>query len=54
MGGTGDPPSFGTNVLERMDGWRTQSGGRVARRNGPVARSTQTNFIPLPCSLTRF
>ena len=27
-----------------VDGWRTQLGGRVARRNGPVARSTRTNF----------
>jgi hypothetical protein len=30
-----------------MDDWRTQSGGRVARRNGPVARSTQTTSAGL-------
>jgi hypothetical protein len=31
-----------------------QGGGRVARRNGPVARSTQITLEPLPESLTCF
>ena len=38
------PPSFGTvnHRIVSAHSWRTMSGGRVARRNGPVARSTQT------------
>jgi hypothetical protein len=38
------PPSFGTIVRTNMVGsGRTKRGGRVARHNGPVARSTQMN-----------
>jgi hypothetical protein len=51
LGGTGDPPVLGGNLppslrqekvrVTRELPARTQGGGRVAHRNGPVARSTR-------------
>ena len=63
LGGTGDPPVLGGNLppgcgrrMFKPQGGcrRTQSGGRVARRNGPVAHSTRITIGPLPQSLTHF
>ena len=63
LGGTGDPPvlggnlppSFGRSALKPQGSCRrTQGGGRVARRNGPVARSTRIPIGALRQSLTHF